>query len=293
MPNKKALLSYVPVIHEGYLKFLKDNSKEADLFILGKSFIKDFPWMKKEIRALDPKIAKDLLKDLGLFEKIEVIELEDIEKLKETYGEFVLPDEEVSRVINEKYKLKADLRKTFLMWDKHNSIEAQKIVPDITISKKEFDQKIIQETAEISQKSSDWWRRIGSIIVKDDNPVIYTFNKHLPNEYVPAMAGDPRACFHKGIGIEISSAIHSEAAAISEAAKRGIELEGASIYVGTFPCPPCAKLIAQSGIKKLYYGSGYGILDGLDILKQSGVEVVKVEGIDLKTDKEVLVRYKK
>ena len=179
------------------------------------------------------------------------------------------------------------------MWDKHNSLKAQKIVPDVEISQKEFDKKIIKETQKISEKSSDWWRKIGSIVVKDNLPIIYTYNKHLPNEYAPAFAGDPRSAFHKGIGIEISSAIHGEAAAISEAAKKGIALEGASMYVTTFPCPPCAKLIVQSGIKKLYYGIGYGVLDGLDILKKAGVEIIKVEGIDLELDQASLVEYKK
>jgi len=293
MPNKKALISYVPVIHQGYLKFLEENSKDADLYILGKDFIEDFPWMRKEIRALGPEMTKKLIEKSGLFEKIEVIQPSDLDKIKDNYEKLVMPDEEVSRTIAKKYNLDTDLKKTFLMWDKHNSTEARKVVPDVKISKEKFDQKILKLAAKNSEKSSDWWRRIGSVVVKDGKPIIYSYNKHLPHEYAPALVGDPRAPFHKGIGIEISSAVHGEAAAISKAAREGIELEGASLYVGTFPCPPCAKLIALSGIKKLYYGVGYGVLDGLDVLKQAGVEIVKVEGIDLEVNEDVLVEYKK
>lgn len=292
--QKKALICYIPVIHHGYLKFFKENYKNADLLIVGNEFVKDFPWMKKEIRALDPQTAKLMVEQLDLFKKVSVITPKEISTIKNKYDEFILPDEEITRGIAKDYGFaNTTFKKTFLMWDKHNSTKPQKIDPDTKISQQSFDKKILKEAFDNAQKSTDWWRRVGTIIVKDGKPIIYTYNKHLPNEYVQAFAGDPRSAFHKGVGIEISSAIHGEAAAIAKAANKGINLEGSSIYVSTFPCPPCAKLIAYSGIKKLYYGSGYGVLDGLEVLKNFGVEIIKVEGVDLKHDQEVLVHYKK
>ncbi len=71
--------------------------------------------------------------------------------------------------------------------------------------------------------------------------------------------------------------MHSEAGAIAEAARKGISLEGADLYVTTFPCPPCGKLIAYSGIKRVFYKNGYGVLDSERILKDKGVEIIKVE----------------
>jgi dCMP deaminase len=49
------------------------------------------------------------------------------------------------------------------------------------------------------------------------------------------------------------------------------------MYVTTFPCPPCAKMIAFSGVKKLYYAGGYGVLDGEAIMKSKGVEIIFVD----------------
>jgi dCMP deaminase len=49
------------------------------------------------------------------------------------------------------------------------------------------------------------------------------------------------------------------------------------MYVTVFPCPPCAKAIAHAGIKHLYCGGGYGVLDGEDILKGAGVKIIFVE----------------
>ena len=113
--------------------------------------------------------------------------------------------------------------------------------------------------------------------MKKGKAVIVTHNKHMPSEHSPYIYGDPRNNFSKGINIEISTSIHAEARAIAEAARRGISLKDTSIYVSTFPCPPCAKLIAYSGIKKLYYSSGYGVLDGESILKSQDVELIFVE----------------
>ena len=49
------------------------------------------------------------------------------------------------------------------------------------------------------------------------------------------------------------------------------------MIVTDFPCPPCAKLVAYSGIKKLFYLKGYAMLDGERILKDAGVEIIKIK----------------
>src|SRR6185369_15532026 len=111
-----------------------------------------------------------------------------------------------------------------------------------------------------AQKSSDMWRQVGAAIVKGKKIVLTAYNKHLPSDHTPYTNGDPRNNFHKGDHIEISSAIHAEAGLIAEAAKRGLKLKGLDMYATTFPCPPCAKLIAGSGIKTLYFAEGYAML---------------------------------
>jgi len=45
--------------------------------------------------------------------------------------------------------------------------------------------------------------------------------------------------------------IHAEQNAICQAAKRGISIEGATLYCHMTPCPVCAKMIVNSGIKKV------------------------------------------
>jgi dCMP deaminase len=48
------------------------------------------------------------------------------------------------------------------------------------------------------------------------------------------------------------------------------------MYVTDFPCPPCAKLIAAAGVKRLYFREGYAVLDGESVLEAAGVEVRQV-----------------
>lgn len=128
-----------------------------------------------------------------------------------------------------------------------------------------------------SEKSPDWWRQIGAIIIKDSKIILQGHNKHLPSERATMFQGDPRSNFDAGERIEISSALHGEAGLIALAAKKGISLEGTSIYVTVFPCPNCAKLIAASGIKKVFYSKGYSLLDAEDIFESFGVELIKVD----------------
>ncbi len=57
--------------------------------------------------------------------------------------------------------------------------------------------------------------------------------------------------------IEYGRAVHAEMAAITDAAKRGIQVESASLYSTTFPCHLCAKHIISAGIREVIYIEPY------------------------------------
>lgn len=71
--------------------------------------------------------------------------------------------------------------------------------------------------------------------------------------------------------------LHAEANAITKVARSYNSSEGATLYVTASPCIECAKLIIQSGIKRVVYGENYRILDGIDLLQRAGIEIVYVE----------------
>ena len=68
--------------------------------------------------------------------------------------------------------------------------------------------------------------------------------------------------------------LHAEANAITKVARSNNSSEGATLYVTASPCMECSKLIIPAGIKRVVYGEEYRIMDGIEILKKAGIEVV-------------------
>jgi deoxycytidylate deaminase len=66
--------------------------------------------------------------------------------------------------------------------------------------------------------------------------------------------------------------IHAEQNIISNCAKEGISLKGATMYITTSPCKMCAKLIAGVGIVKVYYAQEYKDLSGVNYLNSLGIK---------------------
>lgn len=73
-------------------------------------------------------------------------------------------------------------------------------------------------------------------------------------------------------GNTYSYVIHAEANAILKLAKDGESGEGAVMFCTTSPCMECAKMIIQSGIKKVVYKNQYRTTDGLELLKELKIE---------------------
>lgn len=71
--------------------------------------------------------------------------------------------------------------------------------------------------------------------------------------------------------------VHAEQNAICDAARRGISLEGATVYITHFPCINCAKILAATGIQAIKYRRDYRN-DNLvkQILTESGVEICQL-----------------
>ena len=74
----------------------------------------------------------------------------------------------------------------------------------------------------------------------------------------------------------LKNEIHAEINAILFAAKEGIEIYGAEIYITHEPCIVCSKFIVQAGIKKVIYRHTYKGETDLSILRENNIEVIKV-----------------
>jgi dCMP deaminase len=68
--------------------------------------------------------------------------------------------------------------------------------------------------------------------------------------------------------------VHAEANAILQAAKHGVRIEGADIYVTASPCWNCFKLIANAGIGRILYGEFYRDQRIIEFAQAAGIELV-------------------
>ena len=68
--------------------------------------------------------------------------------------------------------------------------------------------------------------------------------------------------------------VHAEANAIIQAAKNGVRIAGAELYTTASPCWNCFKLIANAGIRTVYYGEFYRDRRSIEVAGQLGIELV-------------------
>ncbi len=272
----KILIAYIPVLHAGYVTLLKKYPDEV--YVLGADLIAEFPRTEREIRMVVSDDMKRAIGGLGIVSKVETLNKKNIVDISlET--ELVMPDEDLMHFIAETYfsKHKVSFEKAFLRWDKPITIRENVVDPDRIISTKEFDREMIGLAFDVADKSSDWWRQVGAVAVKQNTVLLTRHNKHLPSPHSPYENGDPRNNFDAGEYLDLSTAIHAEAGVIAEAAKKGISLDGAAMYVTTFPCPVCAKSMVEAGIKRVFYSKGYSLVDAEKLFKQYSIEIILVQ----------------
>ena len=192
--------------------------------------------------------------------------------------QLTLPAEDVSYQVVERHFPRAEVLydTAFLRWDKTRTVKLLEPEPGRTVPETEAYADLANAAEAEAAKSVDWWRQVGAAIAFADGTLTAAHNHHLPHPMAPYEAGDPRSNFFKGVHLELSTAVHAEAQLIATAAREGRSTEGAVVYVTDFPCPPCARLLAGAGITRLYYRSGYAVLDGQAVLEAAGVELVSL-----------------
>ena len=114
--------------------------------------------------------------------------------------------------------------------------------------------------------------KVGAVIVKDDQIISDGFNG--------TPCGFENRCETKNINGELQTlpyVLHAESNAILKCAKYGRPTNGSTLYITHSPCIECAKLIIQAGIVRVVYLDVYRTIDGIVILRKSGINVEKIE----------------
>lgn len=275
--SRTDIVSYIPAIHQGYVDFIERNPGRVHL--LGQDFVAEQPRLERDIRALRVEHVKLALGSLGVADSVEVLTKQNLPDLVAQAGDILMPDEDANRRFAEVHLSASSVRyeSAFLRWDWQASTKKEMVVPDVVISQNELDQQLMQLASQQTEKSPDWWRQVGGIMVMDGLVVARAHNEQYPpSDYNLNTFGDPRSNFDAGEKIELSKVLHTEAKMIADAANQGHSTKDAELYVTTFPCPNCARLIAASGMSKVYFSEGYSLLDAQDVLNSAGVQIVQV-----------------
>ena len=282
---KKIAIAYIPVLHKGYFDFLTELTTQGvqELYLIGDAILEaheelDYINRKDRLRALPLETVQEALSAVT---ELTVSELtpEKIKEIQNAEVSIVTPREDIGRVVVEAYckDKKVEYLDIFLRWNRDNTGEEKAVESHKTITLNDFQRNVFKHVLAEAENATDWWRQVGAALVKDGEVLFVTHNEHMPEKEQPAIIGDTRALFKRGINVNYVTSAHAEVVAIAEAAKHGIVTQGAEMYLTDFPCPYCARLIASSGIKKLYFIKGYAVLEGDEFLKGEGVEVIRVE----------------
>ena len=129
---------------------------------------------------------------------------------------------------------------------------------------------------EVATRSTCDRKHVGALIVRDKTI--------LSTGYNGSIRGMPH-CDDAGHMMEDGhcvATIHAETNAILQAAKNGVMIDSAEIFITASPCWPCFKMLANAGIKKIFYGEFYRDERIFNVAKKLGIELINIP-VDQKT----------
>ena len=124
---------------------------------------------------------------------------------------------------------------------------------------------------QVATRSTCDRKYVGAVIVRD--------RTILSTGYNGSIRGMPH-CDEAGHMMENNhcvATIHAEANAVLQAAKNGVRIEDAEVYITASPCWQCFKMMANAGIKKIYYGEFYRDERIFETAKKIGIELVHLK----------------
>lgn len=133
-----------------------------------------------------------------------------------------------------------------------------------------LDQRYLRMARIWAENSYCQRRKVGALLVKD--------RMIISDGYNGTPAGFENVCEGTD-GLTNPYVLHAEANAITKVARSNNSSEGSTLYITASPCLDCAKLIIQSGIRRVVFNELYRITDGIELLRRAGIEVLHLADI--------------
>lgn len=134
-----------------------------------------------------------------------------------------------------------------------------------------WDQYFMEIARVVSSRATCDRKHVGAVIVRDRTILSTGYNGSVRGM---------KHCDEIGHMMEDGHCVrtvHSEANAIVQAAKNGVAIDGATIYVTASPCWPCFKLIANAGIKRIVFGELYRDERITKFAEDAGIELLWIK----------------
>jgi len=141
-----------------------------------------------------------------------------------------------------------------------------------------IDEYFMEIASVVAKRSTCLRNQVGAVIVKDKRILSTGYN------------GAPRNLEHcldigcirqqkniaSGTRHELCRAVHAEQNAIIQAALHGVSIEDATVYCTHQPCILCAKMLINSRVEKIVFGTVYPDKEALDFFDKAGVKIEQI-----------------
>ena len=137
-----------------------------------------------------------------------------------------------------------------------------------------WDEYFMRIAREVATRATCDRKHVGAVIVRD--------RSILATGYNGSIGGLPH-CDEVGHLMQDGHCvrtIHAEANAVIQAARNGVRIEGAGIYVTASPCWSCFKMIANAGLQRIVFGEFYRDDRIFDHAQKLGIELVDLSGME-------------
>jgi dCMP deaminase len=138
-----------------------------------------------------------------------------------------------------------------------------------------WDQYFMDITRLVATRSSCLRRQVGALLVKERNILATGYNG------VPSGIShcDSTGCLREQLNVpsgerhELCRGLHAEQNAIIQAARHGVNIDGATLYCTTMPCIICTKMIINAGIVRVVYAEGYADELAREMISEASIEI--------------------
>jgi len=142
-----------------------------------------------------------------------------------------------------------------------------------------WDEYFMEIARLVARRSTCLRRQVGAVMVKDKNILTTGYNGTPSGITHCSVTG----CLRQQLGVpsgerhELCRGLHAEQNAIIQAAKHGVNIDGATLYCTNTPCIICSKMLINSGIRSIVCLDGYPDALSKEMLAEAGIELRMME----------------